>query len=230
MAGRQPRCISGIAATGPAQDVRISANVDECADAGIAIASSPMVQVKKTVQAAPSVARTRQSMPAGGGRAGARSVGMFVPRLTRAAFEKFGFSAVQLISEWPQIAGPDLARHTVPHRIVWPRRSGSETEDGSRRRPAPAATLHLRVEPARALEVQYGGALLIDRINAYFGYRAVGEIRLIQVAPSNSGKHSGAKPAHTSTAPSAAPDLGVSDPALAAALQRMRAGLAARRS
>ena len=39
----------------------------------------------------------------------------------------------------------------------------------------------LRVEPARALDIQYKSRLLIDRINAYFGYRAVAEIRLIQM-------------------------------------------------
>lgn len=168
-------------------------------------------------------------MPVSGERrTGARSVGMFVPRLTRAAFEKFGFSAVQLISDWPQIAGPELARYTAPDRIVWPRRAAADSEDGARGRPA--ATLHLRVEPARALEVQYGGALLIDRINAYFGYRAVGELRLIQMAPPKSGKLPGAGPARTSAPAGPQPALGVSDPALEAALQRMRAGIAARRS
>lgn len=187
-----------------------------------------MVQLKKPVQVRPTVAQTRQSFAAGGERrAGARAVGTYVPRLTRAAFEKFGFSAVQLISDWPQIAGPDFARFTAPERIVWPRRPATETDPGANRRPAPAATLHLKVAPARALDVQYGSALLIDRINAYFGYRAIGDLRLIQVAPAPENA-----PARATQPPQgcAAPTLGVGDPALEAALQRMRAGLAARRS
>ena len=38
----------------------------------------------------------------------------------------------------------------------------------------------LRVEPSRALDVQYKTALIIERINAYFGYQAVTDIRLTQ--------------------------------------------------
>lgn len=188
-----------------------------------------MVQLKKTVQASASVAQTRQSAPmAPDRRIGARSVGAYVPRLTKAAFEKFGFSAVQLISEWPMIVGAELARFTAPERIVWPRRAGEASDEGTRRGAASAATLHLRVEPAKALDVQYGSALLIDRINAYFGYRAIGAVRLIQVAPSHPQK-APLRPAKPSAAePSAA--LGLKDPALEAALQRMQAGLAARRS
>jgi hypothetical protein len=35
----------------------------------------------------------------------ARAVGAFLPRLTRKAFEKYGFSAATLLTDWPAIVG-----------------------------------------------------------------------------------------------------------------------------
>ena len=52
----------------------------------------------------------------------ARTVGSFVARLTRPAFEKFGFSAATLITDWGTIVGADIARYTSPQRLKWPRR------------------------------------------------------------------------------------------------------------
>jgi hypothetical protein len=109
----------------------------------------------------------------------ATAVGSFVPTLTKKAFEKFGFSAATLITDWARIAGAELAGYTVPDKIKWPR--GGETvamdDDESERR---GATLILRVDPARALDVEYRTRQIMDRINSYFGYRAVETIRLVQ--------------------------------------------------
>ena len=110
----------------------------------------------------------------------ARAVGSFVPKLTHKAFEKYGFSAATLITDWAMIVGEDVAGYTAPERLKWPRGVGirDDVEQGAEGRPG--ATLVLRVEPARALDVQYKARQLIERINAYFGYRAVAELRLVQ--------------------------------------------------
>ena len=41
----------------------------------------------------------------------AKAVGSFIPALTAPAFRKFGFSAATLITDWPAIAGRELASH-----------------------------------------------------------------------------------------------------------------------
>jgi len=171
------------------------------------------------------IVRARYGQPISRGRgAPGKSVGAFVPGLTRKAFEKFGFSTATLIMDWPRIAGADLAQWTTPERVKWPQ--GFETaelaqESGSR----PGATLVLRVDPARALDVEYRSRQIVERINAYFGYRAIAELRILQ-AP---------LPAHATAAaratapkrPAPPPAADANDDPLARALARMEAGVTA---
>jgi hypothetical protein len=108
------------------------------------------------------------------------TLGKFVGKLTKKAFEKHGFSAATLLTDWRTIVGNDMAAYTAPERLKWPRgveAYGEVAEDGAGR---PGATLVVRVEPVRALDVSYKSRQLIERINAYFGYKAVSELRFIQ--------------------------------------------------
>ena len=114
------------------------------------------------------------------GRIPARAVGSFVPELTKKAFQKYGFSTAALLTDWAGIVGSELARHTCPERLNWPKRAedpGDEPGAGARRA---GAKLTLRVEPARILDVQYQAHQIKDRINAYFGYAAIADVRFLQ--------------------------------------------------
>lgn len=82
---------------------------------------------------------------------------------------KAGFSVVEVVTHWDEIVGPDLAPRSMPLKLQWPR--GNE---------AAAATLIVRVEGACAIEMQYAAPVLIERINAYFGWRCIGRIALRQ--------------------------------------------------
>lgn len=106
----------------------------------------------------------------------AKRVGEFMPNLMRPAFEKFGFPAAAILTEWSAIAGTDLAAFTMPERLKWPRKEQGADDLGQQK----GATLILRVSGARALEVEHMRPRIIERINASFGYRAVSEIRIIQ--------------------------------------------------
>ncbi len=103
------------------------------------------------------------------------AIGNFVPDVTRKAFEKHGFPAGRLAADWTAIVGPALAHFTRPEKIKWPR----PVEDAEEAEAA-GATLVLRVDGARALEVQYRAAQIMEKINGFLGYRAITEIRLVQ--------------------------------------------------
>jgi hypothetical protein len=162
------------------------------------------------------------------GYVAARAVGSFVPKLTRKAFEKYGFSAATLLTDWAAIVGKDLAAFTAPERLKWPRGIAirEDVETGAEGRPG--ATLVLRVNPARALDVEYKGRQILERINGYFGYRAIAELRILQ-APL--AKSAAPKPAPQIPSPVAAPELAsIPDAGLRAALERLKSGLMARAS
>ena len=47
-----------------------------------------------------------------------------MPKLTHKAFEKYGFAAASLITDWATIVGKDVAAYTAPERLKWPRGVG----------------------------------------------------------------------------------------------------------
>lgn len=86
----------------------------------------------------------------------------------------------------------------------------------------------LRVEPQRALDVQYKGQQIIDRINAYFGYAAVAALRMLQ-APLRPVESRPKVPIARSLPANAELET-IPDAALRDALQRMAHGIVMRKS
>jgi len=116
----------------------------------------------------------------------ARSVGAYVPKVVAAAFEKYGFHTAEIMTSWETIVGADLARLTRPEAIKWPRGAkGRVVSDDDAR--AAGATLILASNPAFALEVSYRTQEIVDRINRYFGYRAIAQLRVVQTPNAETG-------------------------------------------
>ena len=94
-----------------------------------------------------------------------------VPEVAGKALGKKGLGYAKLVTEWPQIVGPDFAGSTSPVKLAFPR---GERID---------ATLTIEIVPARAVEVQHALPQLMERVNAVFGYRAVARIKMVQRPP-----------------------------------------------
>jgi hypothetical protein len=112
-------------------------------------------------------------------RGGLRTIGAAASRLTAGLADKRGWTAARLIAHWPEIVGAELARRCLPERLVGqgrPARAGSETSTAPRR---PAA-LRIRIAGAAALEIQHRETEIIERVNGYFGYRAIDRLQLVQ--------------------------------------------------
>ena len=157
-----------------------------------------------------------------------KPVGSFVPKMTQKAFEKYGFSTVALVTDWAVIAGSDFGDYTRPERLNWPKRVAARADIDDTHVGRPGATLVLRVDPSRALDIQYGAEQLVERINGYFGYRAVEKIRIVQapVTPSKSTAVAARTCAATprgDTARGSVDDC--AEKRLAAALSRLKANL-----
>lgn len=90
------------------------------------------------------------------------------------AYAAQGFATNDIPAAWPEIVGERLARYCQPAKLEWPRRRGAP-EDA----PEPA-TLVVRVEGAFALELQHLAPVVIERVNAHYGWACVGRIVLKQ--------------------------------------------------
>jgi hypothetical protein len=88
------------------------------------------------------------------------------------AYAKQGFAARELVTRWAEIAGADIARHSEPLKIQWPR-----PVEGQPQQPA---TLVLRVEGPMALEIQHASDAILERVNRFFGWSAVGRLAIRQ--------------------------------------------------
>jgi hypothetical protein len=89
------------------------------------------------------------------------------------AFAKQGFASVELVTRWREIVGPEIAAHSQPEKIQWPR------TPQARNAPEPG-TLLLRVEGPAAVEIQHLSGVILERVNQFFGWQAVASVRLRQ--------------------------------------------------
>ncbi len=148
---------------------------------------------------------------------GPAAIGRFVAPIAGEALSRGGTVLCGLLSQWPAIAGPSLASYTLPAKLT-----RAAPEPGMSQKNAPS-TLLLKVDPSKALEVQYSAPQLIERINQALGYKAVAELRFIQAAVKVSARR-----AAPSTLRSPKHSAGPERSRLAAALDRMADGVEAR--
>jgi len=104
------------------------------------------------------------------------------------AYAKQGFAARELVTRWAEIAGREIAAHSEPLKLQWPRPVEGQPQE--------PATLVLRVEGPMALEIQHSSDVILERVNRFFGWSAVGRLALRQAPLSRRDRPK----------PSAAPD------------------------
>jgi hypothetical protein len=102
----------------------------------------------------------------------ARPLAEAMQTMLRAAFAKQGFAATELVTRWGDIVGAEIAAHSQPEKIQWPRPIGEAA-------PEPG-TLVLRVEGPTAVEIQHLSGVILERVNRFFGWQAVGQLALRQ--------------------------------------------------
>ncbi len=117
---------------------------------------------------------------------GAKAIGELMPQIGRTAFRRFGFVQSNVVTRWPEIVGPHHARVCTPEAIRFP--PGEKSE----------GILQLVVVPAHAPLIQQVIPEIMERVNRFFGYKAVARVKLRQGA---------VKPTHADTRPKPPPSL-----------------------
>ncbi len=92
-----------------------------------------------------------------------------VHALTQPILGKRGFGGVEIIENWTDIVGEDLAPGIRPEKLTFEKQSRIN------------GTLHVKsAGGAFALLFEHHKQQVIDRINSYFGYTAVAQIKIKQ--------------------------------------------------
>ena len=101
-----------------------------------------------------------------------RPLSAFAGATLNDALKRQGFASAEIIARWADIVGAEIAAHSEPLKINWPRQGDEES-------PEPA-TLVLRVEGPAAIEMQHLSAVILEQVNRFFGWRAIGRLALRQ--------------------------------------------------
>jgi hypothetical protein len=152
------------------------------------------------------------------GRIHAKPLAALLDGAINQAFARQGFASRELVTRWAEIVGPQVAAHSEPLKIQWQR----PAED----RPPEPATLVLRVEGPLALEIQHTSDVILERVNRFFGWSAVGRIALRQAPLSRRTARRAPKGPTPAAVAQEAANLGrVEDEGLRTALARLGAAI-----
>ena len=97
------------------------------------------------------------------------SISQSILPLAKEILGKKGFVETDILTNWQDIIGQELANYTSPTKIDF---KPQQRNNG---------ILHLEVPSgAFALEVQHKEKTILQKINTYFGYNAISNIKIIQ--------------------------------------------------
>ena len=101
-------------------------------------------------------------------RGGFKRAATLVQSRIRSAGESRGFAVSRLLTHWPEIVGPDIARAARPVEVTYGRGFG--------------ATLTVLTTGAEAPMLEMQKEMIRERVNACYGYAAISKVRLTQTS------------------------------------------------
>ena len=116
---------------------------------------------------------TKKSQPVERRTRRPQSVARVIDRVLAKSLRRNGFAHSEILTRWSTIVGEELAAVSCPEELRFaPHNHG-------------AGVLTVRVAGAAALEFQHRQPAIMERINAFFGFRAVRQLRLKQASMAN---------------------------------------------
>ncbi|MCG6859589.1 MAG: DciA family protein [Salaquimonas sp.] len=106
-------------------------------------------------------------------KGGARPVADFAGKVLEPVIARRAGMNLDLLAAWPDIVGPPHGDYTKPEKINWPRRASDDD-------PFEPGTLVVACDGARAVLFQHETDQCVERVNSFFGFRAIARIRIVQ--------------------------------------------------
>jgi len=106
---------------------------------------------------------------------GLRPFGNTLPRGVKGILKKNGYNYSEIISKWSTLLGKDISNCCYPKSIKMKKRDSN-------------GTLILQVKRGDEIQIEYSKKEIIDKINSYFGYKFIDEIKLQSFSDKNQKK------------------------------------------
>ena len=97
---------------------------------------------------------------------GLRSFGNTLPRGLKGILKKNGYNYSEIISKWSMLVGKEISNYAHPKSIKMKKK-----DSGS--------TLLIAIKRGNEINIEYSKSEIINKINSYFGYKLIDEIKII---------------------------------------------------
>ena len=90
-------------------------------------------------------------------------------------YRRRGFTQAHILAHWPAIVGDRLAEFSSPEKLSHPHAPGGADSGAPE-----GGILTIRVDGPAGLEIRHLEPQILERINGFYGYRAVARLKLMQ--------------------------------------------------
>jgi len=97
-----------------------------------------------------------------------KQIGDTLPKILKTKLKKANFVDISVIKNWKEIVGDDIAKNCWPIKIFF---SDGNNSNGK---------ITIKVKRGWSLEIEYKNQEIIEKLNQYFGYKAISKINIIQ--------------------------------------------------
>ena len=97
-----------------------------------------------------------------------KKVGKSLPKIIDKNIKERNFVEITLIKQWKEIIGQDIAKYCWPIKIIF---SDIKNSNG---------IIFLKTKRGRSMEIEFKNDEIIEKLNQYFGYKAINKISVVQ--------------------------------------------------
>jgi len=97
-----------------------------------------------------------------------KKIGNSLPKILDKNIKEKNFIEVSLIKKWREIIGDDIAKFCWPIKIIF---SDIKNSNG---------LIFLKTKRGRSMEIEFKNEEIIEKLNQYFGYKAISKISVVQ--------------------------------------------------
>ena len=97
-----------------------------------------------------------------------KKIGNTLPRIVDKNIKEKNFIEISLIKKWREIIGDNIAKFSWPTKIIF---SNIKNSNG---------IIFLKTKRGRSMEIEFKNEEIIEKLNQYFGYKAINKISIVQ--------------------------------------------------